>query len=217
MRAAWSAEGTELFLRTLDGLGDDELNGPSALPGWTRRHVVAHVASNAEAIGRLLTWARTGKRTPMYASREQRAADIEAGALLAPAPLRAWARRSAADLAEAAATLPERAWSAEVVTAQGRAVPASETHWMRAREVCVHAVDLAAGVTFADLPDGFCAALADEVAARRDRAADGPALALTTPPPGRTVAGEGPPHEVALPLPDLAAYLTGRTTPRGLP
>jgi maleylpyruvate isomerase len=37
---------------------------------------------------------------------------------------------------------------------------------MRAREVAVHAVDLDHGVGFADLPDGFNAALAADAAAR---------------------------------------------------
>ncbi|RKN06266.1 maleylpyruvate isomerase family mycothiol-dependent enzyme [Streptomyces radicis] len=198
--AAWSAEGTALLLATVEGLTDDELSGPSALPGWTRRHVLAHVASNAEALGRLLHWARTGERTPMYASPERRAADIEEGARRPAPQLRSWARESAEALAAASAELPQRAWSAEVVTAQGRTVTAAEVPWMRAREVCVHAVDLAAGVTFADLPEGFCAALAAEVTARRAARDELPAAGL---------AGLTPP--------DLAAYLTGRAVPEGLP
>lgn len=38
--------------------------------------------------------------------------------------------------------LPDANWTHEVRTAQGRTVPASETVWMRTREVWVHAVDL---------------------------------------------------------------------------
>ncbi|MDT0214231.1 hypothetical protein Q9R29_10060 [Rothia sp. ARF10] len=34
-------------------------------------------------------------------------------------------------------------------------MPASETPWMRACEVMVHAVDLTTGVTFDDLPGDF--------------------------------------------------------------
>ena len=54
---------------------------PTALPGWTRKHLVAHLAGNAEALLRLLHWAGTGERTPMYTSPEQRNADIESLAL----------------------------------------------------------------------------------------------------------------------------------------
>jgi maleylpyruvate isomerase len=48
--------------------------------------------------------------------------------------------------------LPEQAWQHPVKTAQGREVPASETVWMRTREVWTHAVDLDNGASFADIP-----------------------------------------------------------------
>ena len=44
------------------------------------RHVVAHVHYNARALGRLVQWATTGTENRMYASPEQRASEIEAGA-----------------------------------------------------------------------------------------------------------------------------------------
>ena len=50
---------------------------PSGLPGWTRKHVVAHLAGNAEGMTNLATWARTGTKTPMYVSMDARQADIE--------------------------------------------------------------------------------------------------------------------------------------------
>jgi maleylpyruvate isomerase len=76
----WMSAGTELIRRALNGLPDDALRAPSALPGWTRAHVAAHVARNAEALTRLATWARTGVETRMYPSREHRAAEIESSA-----------------------------------------------------------------------------------------------------------------------------------------
>src|SRR4051812_336966 len=71
-------EATAHLLRTIDGLTDDQARGDSLLPGWTRGHVLTHIARNAEALINLTVWARTGVRTPMYASREVRAATIEA-------------------------------------------------------------------------------------------------------------------------------------------
>src|SRR2546421_2317239 len=59
---------------------DGDPAAPSLLPGWTRGHVLTHVARNADGLTNLLTWARTGERTPQYASWEQREADIAAGA-----------------------------------------------------------------------------------------------------------------------------------------
>jgi maleylpyruvate isomerase len=41
------------------------------------------------------------------------------------------------------------------------------TPWMRAREVFVHAVDLDVGITFADLPVDFTAALRADIRAKR--------------------------------------------------
>jgi maleylpyruvate isomerase len=173
----WMTTGTALFLGAVDRLGDDEFTAGSPLPGWTRAHVVAHAHFNALALCRLASWAATGTEQRMYASVEQRNAEIAEGAGLPAAELRARVHGSAAELAAALDGLSAGAWQHEVLTAQGRTVPATEIPWMRAREVCVHAVDLDAGVTFADLPPAFTAALVGEVAARRAAGDEGPALA----------------------------------------
>ncbi|GAA4719650.1 maleylpyruvate isomerase family mycothiol-dependent enzyme [Phytohabitans rumicis] len=164
---AWVAEGTALCRTAAAGLDEASYGAPSRLPGWTRKHVVAHLAGNAEAIGNLVHWARTGEPTPMYRSPEQRGAAIEAGARLPADRLTAWFERSARALADAMAALTEDQWRASVVTAQGRTVPASETPWMRGREVMVHAVDLGTGVRFADLPEPFLAELRADIRTKR--------------------------------------------------
>ncbi|GHB33242.1 maleylpyruvate isomerase [Streptomyces viridiviolaceus] len=206
----WMRLGTALLVGAADP-DDAVLDAPSTLPGWSRKHVVAHVAANAEALGNLVHWAATGDKTPMYASPEERAAGIEKGAALPAAELTAWLRRSAQELETAMAALGDERWRAEVVTAQGRTVPATELPWMRSREVCVHAVDLAKGVTFADLPARFLAALCDDVVAKR-AAGSGPALVLVpTDYEARwELPGTGDPVEVTGPLHELTAFLTGR-------
>ncbi|MCL7426557.1 maleylpyruvate isomerase family mycothiol-dependent enzyme [Streptomyces sp. YS415] len=208
----WTRLGTELFLGAV-GTGSDE---PSALPGWSRAHLVAHVAANADALGNLVHWAATGDPTPMYASPEERAQGIERGRALPAAELAAWLRHSADALDKGMAALGEGEWRARVVTAQGRTVPAAEVPWLRAREVCVHAVDLATTVTFADLPDDFLLALCDDVVAKRS-AAPGPAVTLRTPTAAWDLPGEGELRLVTGELADLAAYLTGRGTCPGAP
>ena len=70
---------TDSVFADIDGLSDAQAREPSMLPGWSRGHVLTHLARNADAMVNLLTWARTGDETPMYPSREQRNADIEAG------------------------------------------------------------------------------------------------------------------------------------------
>src|ERR671939_294815 len=108
----WWAQGQRAVAGALARLTDDELRQPSALPGWSRAHVVAHLARNADALVNLCSWARTGVETPMYPSRQARDAAIEATATLPPDALRADFRDAEARLAEAAAVLPDRAWSA---------------------------------------------------------------------------------------------------------
>ena len=144
--------GTAFFARKLNELTDAELDGDSLLPGWTRRHLTAHIGYNARAIARLVEWAATGVETPMYASPEARNHEINFGATLSPIALRHLFDHSAVHLNVEWRDLPAEAWHHKVKTAQGRTVPAGETVWMRTREVWIHAVDLANGATFTDIP-----------------------------------------------------------------
>ena len=159
----WWLAGERAVARLVEKLTDDELAAPSALPDWSRAHVVAHLARNADALVNLLDWARTGVETPMYPSREARDAGIEETAALPPAELRADYAAACARFAEAVDGMPADAWAATLRNMQGRETPASGVPWMRAKEVWVHGVDLDAGLTFADVPAEFCAALADDV------------------------------------------------------
>ena len=43
-----------------------DVRAPSLCEGWSRAHVLAHVARNAEAIQRLAQWAVDGAPRPMY-------------------------------------------------------------------------------------------------------------------------------------------------------
>lgn len=210
----WSDAGTALVRRALDHLGIDDhtWEQPSELPGWTRKHLVAHLNGNALALRNLAHWARTGVETPMYSSTDQRNADIEAGSRQPARALSDAFDQTAAALASDWEQLTEQAWQHEVRTAQGRSVPASETPWMRAREVMVHAVDLAAGVQFAELPADFAEALIDDIVVRRNGPVRGPALLIepSDSPARWEVTGDGEPTTVVGPVVQLAAYLAGR-------
>lgn len=140
------------WARKLNELSDASFDSPSLVPGWTRRHLIAHFGSNARAVARLVEWARTGVETPMYASPTQRAQEIEFGATLPIEALRNLCAHAAVHLNVEWRDLPEAAWTNEVRTAQGRLVPASETVWMRTREVWIHSVDLDNGGSFDDFP-----------------------------------------------------------------
>jgi uncharacterized protein (TIGR03083 family) len=173
----WLADTTPLMLRAVDSLDDADFGSPSALPGWTVAHLVAHLHFNAEAITRLVHWARTGIETSMYSSMAQRNADIEAGALLPAAELRRLLQTSAGALDDAFDALASAQWEHLVVTAQGRTVPATELVWMRFREVAVHGIDIGGGVSFVDLPAEAVAKLVNEIVAKRLTAGEAPSLA----------------------------------------
>lgn len=206
----WMQQGTALLSKEAC-LDAGALTDPSALPGWSRKHLLAHVAANAGALGNLIRWAATGEPTPMYSSPEARAAGIEQGSRLPAGELMAWLRRSADALEEAMTRLTDDEWQASVVTAQGETIPASDVPWLRAREVYVHAVDLATGVSFAGLPPGFLAALCDD-AASKPSAASSPALVLAASDTGQRWELPGDVEAVTLigPLAEVTAYLTGR-------
>ena len=164
--------GQAFWARALNDLRDAEFDEPSLLPGWTRRHVIAHVGFNARAIARLVEWAATGVETPMYASTHQRAEEIEVGATLPADALRNLAAHASVHLNVEWRDLPDANWSSPVVTAQGRTVPVSETVWMRTREVWIHAVDLRSGLSVRDFPDRLVDLLLNDAIAvwRRKRA-----------------------------------------------
>jgi maleylpyruvate isomerase len=159
----WWTAGESAVARLVERLTDGELAAPSALPDWSRAHVAAHLSRNADALVNLLDWARTGVETPMYPSREARDAGIAATAALPPSDLRADYAAACARFADAVGSMPAEAWSATLRNMQGRELPARDVPWMRAKEVWVHGVDLAAGLSFADVPNDLSAALVDDV------------------------------------------------------
>jgi maleylpyruvate isomerase len=163
----WTEAGTNLCRQVLDSLDPEDFGDPSGLPEWTRKHVVAHLAGNAEGLGNLVSWARTGIETPMYVSQSARDEAIEEGAKRSPDELREWFDRSAAALDAAFSELTGEQWEREVRTRQGRLIAATQLPWLRAREVMVHAVDIDAGVGFADLPADFCTALRENIISTR--------------------------------------------------
>lgn len=71
-------DATERLLIAVGKLDNASVTESSRLPGWTRGHVLAHLARNADALVNVF------EGRPMYASAEARDADIERDA---PRPL----------------------------------------------------------------------------------------------------------------------------------
>jgi maleylpyruvate isomerase len=193
---------TARLLATIDTLDDAALAEPSLCPGWTRGHVVTHLARNADAYVNLLTWARTGVRTPAYESPQARDADIEAGSGRPAEVQRADAAAAATRLATAIDALPAEAWSARVALPSGTEIPAARLMWTRLCEVELHHVDLAAGYTSAAWPEAFPLRLLHDPSTPRAATLVTPdGTVLLTVKDAPTVTGEA--HA-------LAAWLTGR-------
>jgi maleylpyruvate isomerase len=109
------SEATAHLLTSAADLTDEELRSPSLCEGWTRGHVLTHIARNADGHVNMLNTAATGKVTPMYESDEKRNADIEAGSSRTGAELLADLRDSAARFAQAyAAVDAANTWGAPV-------------------------------------------------------------------------------------------------------
>jgi maleylpyruvate isomerase len=173
-------ESTARLVTTLAGLDDTDVAAPSSLRGWTRGHVLTHVARNADGLVHLVAWAGDGQPRPMYASPEARTADIEAGAARPATALRADVEDSAARLDAAFAALAtadpsalDAALSRTVVLGAPRPgapeLRGGELVRARRREVEIHHADLDAGYGPADWPEPVADEILRDVAAMRAR------------------------------------------------
>jgi maleylpyruvate isomerase len=99
--------GTAHLLGGTISVSDEDWRGPSLLPGWSRGHLATHIARQADGLVRLADWARTGTRTDMYASPDQREDEIQAGALRSGLELQVDLDTSARQLEQAFAAVTD--------------------------------------------------------------------------------------------------------------
>lgn len=207
---------TDALLDDVRELDDEAVREPSLLPGWTRGHVLTHLARNAEAFRNLLHWARTGTETPMYPSKEARDAAIEAGAARSAAEHEADVETGAEQVLADIAGLPVDRRHVEVAATRGIVLPAHDTLWWRIREVSYHHVDLAVGHAFADLPPAVLDRGLVECVTRFETFGGAPDVELAaTDAAWRGRLGAGGPV-VRGTRADLLGWLTGRSDGAGL-
>lgn len=207
---------TTRYLGALTVLTDEDLRAPSDLPGWSRGHVVTHLARNADAFCNLVRWAETGTETPMYSSIQQRDADIDSGADRSAHDLRVDASASAGRFLQAMNELDVRHQDAPVSRMAGGATfPARDVALLRRIEIEVHHADLDIGFSHRDWPSDFGDLLVTRI---QDDRADGPAMVLrSTDTDGLWkygVQGQGP--EITGRSVDLAWWVLGRGAGSGL-
>ncbi|HEX2805215.1 MAG TPA: maleylpyruvate isomerase family mycothiol-dependent enzyme [Kineosporiaceae bacterium] len=209
------AAATERLMATVAGWDATDLAAPSILPGWSRSHVLTHLARNADGMRNCLLAARTGVKVPMYPSREVRDADIVAGATRPASVVLEDLRASAERFAVDAADLGEQAWSREVTfgaftTAASGVIP------HRLREVEAHHVDLGAGYTFADAPDDALLTFLDVLPAKFTGSHLDPCTVVATDLDREWRIGTGRGPRVAGAAAALLPWLMGRSGPAGV-
>ncbi|WP_435745123.1 maleylpyruvate isomerase family mycothiol-dependent enzyme [Nocardioides sp. SYSU DS0663] len=208
-------DATARLVRTVDGAADDAWAAPSLLPGWTRAHLLAHLALNAEALAGVLHGVVRGEEVAMYPSPLHRDTAIAELARAEPEVLRERLLSTSAVLADALAAVPSDRWQQGFRRTPDTAEhPLSGVPEMRLREVEVHHVDLGLGATPADWPRSFPARLVGYMVERRPT--DRP-LRVHATDLGRTWETPEPAdatvHGTAA---DLGWWLTGRGTGEGL-
>ncbi|MFI5712492.1 maleylpyruvate isomerase family mycothiol-dependent enzyme [Kribbella sp. NPDC051620] len=186
-------------------LDDQTVRAPSGLPGWSRGHVLTHVANFSEAMTRQVEEALAGRTIEMYdGGRPARDAAIEAGAGRSADELRTHVATASAGLLAAWGKVDD--WSRPV---RHRDSDLAATVYAGWREYEVHTVDLALQPTSDDWSDEFCLHLLDFL---RPRTPAGVHLMLDA---GdvRWENGSGEDLVLTGKLTDLTAWLAGRPHP----
>lgn len=188
------------FVAGVSGLSPAELAASTALPGWTRGHVIAHVADAGRAFADLTEAALRGELVALFpGGTEERDRRIEEYAV---APDLIAHLEEGIDRLEAAwARAEPEDWARPVRFRNGDLAGTVFARW---RETWIHLVDCGVGVTPADWPEPLAAHTIDFL---RSRVPAGVALVATDtgerwgPADGQEVSGS---------VRDLAAWAAGR-------
>ncbi|MEV7564344.1 maleylpyruvate isomerase family mycothiol-dependent enzyme [Streptomyces tanashiensis] len=176
---------------------------PSRLPGWTRGHVLAHVARNADALVNVL------QGLPMYADAATRDADIERDSAR-PLDVHLADLRESADRFQAVGAEPAD-WHRTVELRNGVVDSASRIPFRRWVEVALHHVDLGVGYELEDLPEEFVHREIDFLTERFKGLESVPATALwAADGRGWTTGGTSGGVAVMGPATEMLGWLAGR-------
>ncbi|MFF9766651.1 maleylpyruvate isomerase family mycothiol-dependent enzyme [Streptomyces sp. NPDC053086] len=197
-------DATDRLLTAVAEMDNASLAEPSRLPGWSRGHVLAHLARNADALVNVL------QGRPMYTSAKARDADIERDA---GRPLEAQAAdvRESADRFQATGDAPAD-WARTVELRNGVTDSASRVPFRRWVEVELHHVDLGIGYELEDLPAEFLEREAAFLAQRFSGHPDVPATRVTDGTHAWTTGREADAPEITVtgrPA-DVVGWLAGR-------
>jgi maleylpyruvate isomerase len=203
-------DATDRLLTAAAKLDNASVAEPSRLPGWTRGHVLAHLARNADALVNVL------EGRPMYITAQARDSDIERDALR-PLDVQLADLRDSAARFEATGSAPAD-WSRTVELRNGVTDSASRVPFRRWVEVELHHVDLGIGYELEDLPAEFAERETDFLVERFAGRTDVPPTRLTDGTRAWRTGREAADAEVTVTgsAPDLLGWLAGRRNGSGL-
>jgi maleylpyruvate isomerase len=206
---------TERLLATLrERLADRDVAEPSLLPGWTRGHVLTHLARNADSHRRRIEAASRREVVDQYpGGYDGRASEINAGAARSAANLIADVASSAQAVQLAWERLPDSLWDQPTRDVAGTMRPARELPARRWQELEFHHLDLDLGYRPIHWPAEFVEEWLDRlVRGLPARLPEGVSVVLvaTDRDSRQWLSGEGMPVTLEAPGCQLLAWLAGR-------
>ncbi|WP_410785065.1 maleylpyruvate isomerase family mycothiol-dependent enzyme [Kribbella sp. C-35] len=196
----------QLLAVTAD-LDDASARAGSGLPGWSRGHVITHIANFSEAMTRQVDEALQGRLVEVYdGGRPARDAAIEAGADRPAAELRSHLTQAVTTLLASWDKVGPTDWPLPILHRNSNLSAGLQATW---RELTIHTTDLDLGITATTWSDDFCRHLLDFL---RPRTPDNIHLILKSPTQtwdngtGKDITLEGT-------LTALTAWYAGRPTP----
>ncbi|EGX60800.1 mycothiol-dependent maleylpyruvate isomerase [Streptomyces zinciresistens K42] len=203
-------EATDRLLTAAAKLDNASVAEPSRLPGWSRGHVLAHLARNADALVNVL------EGRPMYASAATRDADIARDATR-PVDVHLTDVRDSGGRFRTAGEAPAD-WSRTVELRNGVTDAAARVPFRRWVEVELHHVDLGIGYELEDLPAEFVERETGFLAERFTGRPDVPPTRLTDGTRAWSTGREADAPRITVrgPAPDLLGWLAGRRDGSGL-
>ena len=132
---------SQLLGRTI-GFSDEDWAAPTALPGWTRSHVAAHLVDGARRLVRVIDGLHSGRLRTMYDSDAEERRTIEMGALAGGLDLQIQLDTTASELQELFPSLEGD--RSPVLLRPGYGIQAWQIPLSRLGEVVLHEMDLEA-------------------------------------------------------------------------
>ncbi|TDW19286.1 maleylpyruvate isomerase family mycothiol-dependent enzyme [Kribbella kalugense] len=195
------------LLALVADLDDAAARADSALPGWSRGHVITHIANFSEGMTRQVEEALQGGLVEMYdGGRPGRDSAIEDGADRPAAELSSHLTQAVTALMASWDKVSPTDWPLPILHRNSNLSAGLQATW---RELTIHTADLDLGVTPASWSESFCLHLLDFL---RPRTPDNVHLILQSP-SATWENGTGEDVRLEGALTDLTAWYAGRTTP----